>query len=187
MADKPKNTLSKPKTRETPKKLLFAAEFVVDQNATAAYRRAGYRPKSDATASVEACKLLKDPEVQKIVQKEMKKLVQKTGVDAEWVVRNLVRVYRRAMASVAETDKDGNPTGHYRFDGKTANRSLELLGKHIGMFEERFRMDLHTTEEKKLTISDLGLSLEVLRELESAARKKAAGAETVEILQLPNK
>ena len=35
------------------------------------------------------------------------------------------------------TDAQGNPTGVYRYDGATANRALELLGKELGMFIDR--------------------------------------------------
>lgn len=31
-------------------------------------------------------------------------------------------------------DKEGNETGEYRFDSAGANRALELLGRHLGMW-----------------------------------------------------
>lgn len=34
-------------------------------------------------------------------------------------------------------DSKGNGTGIYVFDSKGANRSLELIGKHLGMFVEK--------------------------------------------------
>ena len=34
-------------------------------------------------------------------------------------------------------DRDGKPTGEYRYDGSVANRALELLGKQQGMFIDR--------------------------------------------------
>jgi hypothetical protein len=34
-------------------------------------------------------------------------------------------------------DKDGNPTGEYRYDGAVANKALELLGRHLGMFADK--------------------------------------------------
>jgi hypothetical protein len=38
---------------------------------------------------------------------------------------------------VGESDEGGKPTGEYRYDGKVANRALELLGKQQGMFIDR--------------------------------------------------
>ena len=43
----------------------------------------------------------------------------------------------RALRHVAVLDKDGKPTGEYRYDGNVANRALELLGKQQGMFIDR--------------------------------------------------
>jgi hypothetical protein len=34
-------------------------------------------------------------------------------------------------------DRKGVPTGEYKFDSAGANRSLELLGKELGMFGEK--------------------------------------------------
>ncbi len=34
-------------------------------------------------------------------------------------------------------DRKGAPTGEYKFDSAGANRSLELLGKELGMFGEK--------------------------------------------------
>jgi hypothetical protein len=34
-------------------------------------------------------------------------------------------------------DKEGKPTGEYRYDGSVANRALELLGKQQGLFIDR--------------------------------------------------
>ena len=43
----------------------------------------------------------------------------------------------RALQHVAVLDRDGKPTGEYRYDGNVANRALELLGKPQGMFIDR--------------------------------------------------
>jgi hypothetical protein len=34
-------------------------------------------------------------------------------------------------------DKTGRPTGVYTYEGGVANRGLELIGKNLGMFEEK--------------------------------------------------
>ena len=46
-------------------------------------------------------------------------------------------IAERALRHVAVLDKDGKPTGEYRYDGNVANRALELLGKQQGMFIDR--------------------------------------------------
>jgi hypothetical protein len=39
-------------------------------------------------------------------------------------------------------DKDGNETGRYEWNGRVANKALELLGREIGMFVERHEVTL---------------------------------------------
>lgn len=46
------------------------------------------------------------------------------------------------MQAAPVTDRDGMPTGEYRYDGSVANRALELLGKELGMFIDRSKVDL---------------------------------------------
>ena len=33
-------------------------------------------------------------------------------------------------------DRDGNPSGVWKYEGHVANRGLELIGKKLGMFSE---------------------------------------------------
>lgn len=59
---------------------------------------------------------------------------------APWVIARLHEVYNVAMAAVQVLDRKGNPTGVYKVDIAGANRALELIGKHIGMFEQRIEV-----------------------------------------------
>ena len=45
------------------------------------------------------------------------------------------------MASVPVRDKDGNPIGTYNFNAAGANKSLELIGKELGMFVNKVQVD----------------------------------------------
>ena len=61
-------------------------------------------------------------------------------------------------------DNRGQSTGEYRWDGHVANRALELIGKHLGMFTERpaeslpqdnrqvFNLVISTPEGKEMPI-----------------------------------
>jgi phage terminase small subunit len=76
----------------TTKRRLFAHEYVVDLNGTAAAVRAGYSQKR---AAVEACELLQDPEVMALVDKLKAKRMQRLEVDADMVLNDLME-YRAA-------------------------------------------------------------------------------------------
>lgn len=115
----------------TEKQELFAREYLVDFNATAAYIRAGYKGKG---AGQSGHALLKNPEIQKLLATLRHKreiLIENTGAQ---VVQELWRVYARCMQDQAVLDEDGNPTGVYVFKDGTSLRTLEVLGKHHGIF-----------------------------------------------------
>lgn len=137
----------------------FAAEYLVDLNATQAAIRAGYSPR---TAEWQGPQLLGKPHVAKAIEAGKTKLQAKIEVRQEDIVRELCRIAfgdRRALmtwgpngvrlkdsselsadeaAAVAEvaetTSKDG---GSLRLKTHDKVKALELLGKHLGAFVER--------------------------------------------------
>jgi hypothetical protein len=68
-----------------------------------------------------------------------------------------------AMQKSAVLDHEGNPT-EYRFQGNVANRALELIGKELGMFVERRKVE--TTDDLN-NLSDAEL-LEIIAEERAA-------------------
>jgi phage terminase small subunit len=61
----------------------------------------------------------------------------KNGLDRGWVISRLMTVTERCMQAEPVLDKDGEPTGQYKFDSTGANRALELLGKTMRMFDAK--------------------------------------------------
>ena len=60
-----------------------------------------------------------------------------TGPGRAWVVARLVETAERALQAVPVTDRKGEPTGEYTYQGSVALRALELLGRELGMFSDR--------------------------------------------------
>lgn len=129
-----------------PRQEAFAREYLVDLNATQAYIRAGYKARGNA-AEVNAARLLRNAQVQKIIQAGRQEVAKKTLVTVEYVIEGLKEVAQRCMqrvpvmrkegkdwVQVTELDENGTPQGVWEFDSSGANRSLELLGKHVGAF-----------------------------------------------------
>jgi phage terminase small subunit len=114
----------------TPKQQRFADEYLVDLNACQAAIRAGYSPRS---ARSQGYRLLTNDDIQELIQKGAAARTKRVEIDADWVLKEQVRVYRKCMTDVPVLDKDGNPTGEYRFEHNGANRALENLGKHINV------------------------------------------------------
>jgi phage terminase small subunit len=70
------------------------------------------------------------------------------GLTQEWVLTNLKDVADKCMQAkeveIYNRDtKQMEATGEYVFDSRGANRALELIGKHNGMFVDRID---HTTK-----------------------------------------
>ena len=110
---------------------------MVDLNATQAAVRAGY---SQRTADVQGPRLLENVGVARAIDERKAKLAEKTGSTTERVLACLWKNYDRAMQEEPVRDKQGNPTGEYTYQGSVANRSLELIGKHAGMFADNVRL-----------------------------------------------
>src|SRR5258708_19508992 len=110
----------------------FVDEYLVDSNATQAAIRAGYSKRS---ASSLGKQLLQNPPVLLAVTKARARLVEHVEVTQEFVVAKLVENLNRCMQAIPVLDKQGQETGEYRYEANAAHRALELLGKHLGMFQ----------------------------------------------------
>lgn len=123
----------------TAKQQLFCEEYLADLNATQAAIRAGYAKASAANA---ATHLLKNPQVHAHLSSLMDARSERTHVDADFVVHNLVEVYRRCMEPTPVLRWDAQErcmkeTGEYKFDSTGATKALELLGRHLAMFTDK--------------------------------------------------
>lgn len=118
----------------TPKQAAFVAEYLVDLNATQAAIRAGYSAKTACAIGVEN---LRKPRIAEAISEARAKREQATEVNAAWVLERLRENVERAMQAEPVYDRDGDETGEYTYQGAVANRALELLGKHHGLFAER--------------------------------------------------
>jgi phage terminase small subunit len=124
----------------TPKQQRFVEEYLCDLNATQAAMRAGYSTK---TANEQAARLLANASVKSAVNAALEKRRKKTGITAEYVLSNLKEVVERCLQRAPVTDmkgkqiqdEDGNDL--WEFNAPGANKALELLGRHLGMFVNR--------------------------------------------------
>jgi phage terminase small subunit len=106
----------------TAKQQRFVEEYLVDLNATQAAIRAEY---SEKTARQQGQHLLTNIDIQEAIQRGKKELSEKTKITQERVINEL--------AKVAFADAADNPTADLRYTNKL--RALEMLAKHLGLFE----------------------------------------------------
>jgi phage terminase small subunit len=153
----------------TPKQSRFIEEYLVDLNATQAAIRAGYSHKTAYSIGQEN---LKKPEIARVIEEAQAERSEKTSITAEWVLDNLKNVAVRCQQAepVKEWDHEEKrmvETGEYQFDSAGANRSLELIGKHLGMFKDKL----------DIKIIDDAADDEVSEILKLAAAAKAGSSE----------
>lgn len=115
----------------TLKQRLFIHEYLKDLNATQAAIRAGYSKKS---AYSQGWENLKKPEIQNKIRSIMDKRATDVLMDAYGVVQGLKEIYERSMQKAPILDKEGKPKGVWKYSPQVALKSLELMGKHLGMF-----------------------------------------------------
>lgn len=127
----------------TPKQAAFVAEYLVDLNATQAAIRAGYSEKSAARIGVE---LLNKTQVREAVVSAQAQRAERVEITADYVLSNLQEIVERSMQRAPVLDlkgrqvQDAEGRDLWQFDAKNANRSLELLGKHLGMWRDRLEL-----------------------------------------------
>lgn len=153
MANALKNPALKTARELTLRQKRFCLEYLKDHNATQAAIRAGYSAK---TAAATGLQNLEVPAIARFVQSKARKITEAAEVDATFVIRELKRVAEQDDVSSA-----------------VKVRALELLGKHLGLLDERVR------------VSTDGLTAEQRAErvlvLLERARLRAAGAEPLTI------
>lgn len=123
----------------------FIRQYLVDLNATKAAIRAGY---SERTASRIGPQLLGKTCVREAIEKAQAKRARRVEVTQDYVLSNLVEVVERTMQRAPVLDRKGEQVTDeegravWTFDAKGANRALELLGKHLGIFTDKVKAEV---------------------------------------------
>lgn len=147
----------------TEKQKIFANEYLIDLNATRAYRVAYPSVKKDEVAAVNGSKLLRNTKVQEYISERMQERQQRTEVTQDMVVKELAAIaFARATdyaevkggtVRIKDTDvlsdqqiraiagiKEGANGIEIKLNDK--EKALELLGRHLGMWNDK--LDIKT-------------------------------------------
>src|ERR1700691_273282 len=103
---------------QTLRQARFVAEYLVDLNGKQAAIRAGYSPK---TAEVQACRLLRNAQVQAAVADAQKQRIARTEVTADRVIAELAMLGFANMADYMQAGPNGDP--HLDFSALTRDQA----------------------------------------------------------------
>ena len=157
----------------TKKQKRFIEEYLIDLNATQAAIRAGYSPDTAYSIGNEN---LKKPEIKSHIDKAMAERSKRTGVNADRVVMELAKIafvnaddvidFKTATVKEGALPEDlaaiqSVKVKTFGEDGlereiKMADKikTLELLGRHLGMFKDKVEVSC-TLETEKTKLDDL--------------------------------
>jgi phage terminase small subunit len=130
---------------------LFVMAYLKNLNATEAAIEAGYSEKS---ARVQGSRLLTNADIRARIDELLERRKEKMELDADFVIGRLLEISEMCMRAkpVMKWDYEERQlveTGEYTFDSSGANKAMELIGKHMGMFKEKIEHSGGVTHEHK--------------------------------------
>lgn len=135
----------------TDKQRIFANEYLVDLNATRAYKKAYSSCKKDETARVNGSKLLTNTNVKNYIDEQLKKIEDESIADATEVMKYLTKVMRNELTEeVVVVEGEGEGCSSARvvkkdMSAKDRNKAAELLGKRYRLFVDKVETDVNAT------------------------------------------
>ena len=119
----------KAKKRLTGKQQNFVNEYLIDLNATAAAKRAGYSVKSAYHSGWEN---LRKPEIVAEISKRQKRMAEKLEITQEMVVQELGKLAFSNIGDYLRIDADGAP--YLDFSGLTEAQTAALTSVTVDVF-----------------------------------------------------
>lgn len=142
----------------TDKQIIFANEYLVDLNATRAYKKAYPNVKKDSAARANGSKLLTNANVKSYIDEQLKKIEDESIANATEVMKYLTKVMRNELKEeVVVVEGEGEGCSSARIvkkdiSAKDRNKAAELLGKRYRLFVDKVESDsnVNVNSTKKL-------------------------------------
>lgn len=129
----------------------FVDEYLISFNGAQAAIKAGY---SNAGAREQAYRLLTKDHIKEALENGMKERSERMEISKDYVIKNLKDVIERCMQLKKKENEDGTKTD-YQFNAAGANKALELLGRHLGMFVDKTSIEVSTHDNAVLELKKI--------------------------------
>lgn len=146
----------------TEKQKIFADEYLIDLNATRAYRAAYPSVKKEESAASAAARMLRNVKVAEYIAERMEERQKRTEITQDMVLQELAAIafaratdyvsVRDGMVQVKDTDQlsdlqiaaiTGIKETQNGIEVKLGSKekTLELLGRHLGMWNDKINVE----------------------------------------------
>nr|DAM07024.1 MAG TPA: Terminase small subunit [Caudoviricetes sp.] len=159
----------------TPNQKIFIDEYLIDLNATRAYKVAYKNCKKDETARTNSSRLLTNANIKNHIQERMKEREKRTEITQDKVLKELAKIGFSDITDFVEIEKKGVfvavkikatedipkdkigaiagiKEGANGIEIKTNDKvkALELIGRHLGMFSDKLELsgEVNTNTDK---------------------------------------
>ena len=148
-------------TLKNPKHELYANAYVQTFNRKQSVIACGVDPAVSSVNDI-GFRMARRPEVKQRIKTLLAERVEEIAVNEDWIILRLAQIVERSMENEAILNRDGEETGEFKFDGRNANRALELIGNYLGMFKQKdaqtagqviINLDYGLNESKKVSIT----------------------------------
>jgi phage terminase small subunit len=133
----------------TDKQMIFANEYLIDLNATRAYKKAYPNVKKDSVAKAAASRLLTNVNLKNYIDEQLKKIEDESIANATEVMKYLTSVMRNELTEeVVVVEGEGEGCSSARIvkkdiSAKDRNKAAELLGKRYRLFVDKIEADVN--------------------------------------------
>jgi phage terminase small subunit len=163
-----------------PRQRLFVREYLIDRNASQAYRRAGYHPATDEAAGAHSSRLVAKGSVSLAIRLGSEAIDAALNDEAEQAVRENMALATSRLSDVMSwgEDSEGRPFATVKGSGEVTDRAMAAV-KSVKI-KRTLRPDSSGTathlidEHLEVTLHDKGAALE--RVLRMTGRLKADSA-----------
>lgn len=163
----------------TAKQKIFADEYLIDLNATRAYKVAYPKIKKDETARANSSRMLTNANVASYIEKRMKDREKRTEITQDMVLKELAKIGFANVTDYVTIENKGilrvvevKPTDDMPEDKLGAiagikegangieiklndkGKALELIGRHLGMWKDKMELS-GTLDTEKTKLDDL--------------------------------